>query len=452
MAARAPRVSAARAMDMTNTGFAPQVAVVGLWHLGSVTAASLASVGIATVGYDPQSDVVDALSRGEPPLFEPGLAELVVAGTASGLLQFSSDPASVGAAPVVWIAWDTPVDDEDRADVDFVLRGVEGLFPHLHDEALVIVSSQVPVGSVARLEQAYRAACPGGRVSFASTPENLRLGKAIEVFTRPDRIVMGVRTPRDAERITALLAPLPAPIEWMRVESAELTKHAINAFLATSVAFINELARLAERSGGDAREVERALKTDVRIGPRAYVKPGGAYAGGTLARDIGYLIARGQAVGTSTPFFDGVRSSNDVHRAWALEALERAFPDLSGAKVTVLGLTYKPGTDTLRRSSSVELCAGLIERGVAVTAFDPMVTRASADLPAGVTLAADAASALADADAVVVATEWPEFRTLDADALSAGRADTLVLDASGFLAKALQGDTRVRYVMVGTAE
>lgn len=439
-------------MDTSSGTVLPQVAVVGLWHLGSVTAACLASVGIPTIGFDPQPEVIDALGRGEPPLFEPGLSELVKAGLASGLLRFSSDVASIREAPVVWIAWDTPVDDEDRADVDFVLRHVEGLFPVLRDETLVIVSSQVPVGTVARLEQAYRTAHPEGRVTFASSPENLRLGKAIEVFTHPDRIVMGVRTPRDAERVKVLLAPLSAPIEFMRVESAELSKHAINAFLATSVAFINELARLAERSGGDAREVERALKTDVRIGSRAYVKPGGAYAGGTLARDIGYLIARGDAVGTATPFFEGVRASNDVHRAWALEALERAFPGLTGVKVTVLGLTYKPGTDTLRRSSSVELCAGLIQRGVRVTAFDPMVRRASADVPSGVTLAADAASALAEADAIVVATEWPEFRTLDAEVLSAGRKDTLVLDASGFLAKALQGDSRLRYVMVGTAE
>lgn len=439
-------------MTATSGPVAPQVAVVGLWHLGTVTAACLASVGIPTVGCDPQVAVTDALGRGEPPLFEPGLAALLEAGLASGLLRFSSDVTSISAAPVVWIAWDTPVDEEDRADVDVVLRGVEELFPVLHDDALVIVSSQVPVGSVARLEQSYRSAHPEGRVTFASSPENLRLGKAIEVFTHPDRIVMGVRTERDAERIKALLAPLSAPIEFMRVESAELSKHAINAFLATSVAFINELARLAERSGGDAREVERALKTDVRIGPRAYVKPGGAYAGGTLARDIGYLIARGEAVGTSTPFFEGVRRSNDVHRAWALEALTRAFPDLTGVKVTVLGLTYKPGTDTLRRSSSVELCAALIQRGVRVTAFDPMVRQASADVPSGVTIAADAVSALAAADAIVVATEWPDFRTLDADAVSAGRHDRLVLDASGFLAKALQDDSRLRYVMVGTAE
>lgn len=432
--------------------FVPRVAVVGLWHLGSVTSACLASLGIATLGFDPQTPVIEGLSRGEPPLHEPGLADLVKAGLAAGRLRFSSDPAALTAAPFVWVAWDTPVDDQDRADVDAVLQGVEALFPVLHPEALVIVSSQVPVGSVARLEEAYRRAVPEGRVSFASSPENLRLGKAIEVFTRPDRVVFGVRTSQDADRIRELLAPLAAPLEFMRVESAELSKHAINAFLATSVVFINELARLAERSGGDAREVERALKTDVRIGSRAYVKPGGAYAGGTLARDIGYLIAQGEAVGVDTPLFAGVRASNDTHRGWALAALRMLLPSLRGARIAILGLTYKPGTDTLRRSSAVELCEGLVAEDAQVTAFDPLVRAGADGLPAGVRLAGDASAALLDADAVVVATEWPEFRQLTADAFAAARTSTPVLDASGFLATALQGDRRLQYVTVGTAE
>ncbi|WP_157899624.1 UDP-glucose dehydrogenase family protein [Luteitalea pratensis] len=432
--------------------FVPRVAVVGLWHLGSVTSACLASLGIATLGFDPQASVTEGLSRGEPPLHEPGLADLVKAGLAAGRLRFSSDPAALASAPFVWVAWDTPVDDQDRADVGAVLQGVEALFPVLHPEALVIVSSQVPVGSVARLEKAYRRTLPEGGATFASSPENLRLGKAIEVFTRPDRVVFGVRTSGDADRIRELLAPLAAPLEFMRVESAELSKHAINAFLATSVVFINELARLAERSGGDAREVERALKTDVRIGSRAYVKPGGAYAGGTLARDIGYLIAQGQAVGVETPLFDGVRASNDAHRGWALAALRLLLPSLRGARISILGLTYKPGTDTLRRSSAVELCEGLVAEDAQVTAFDPLVRAGADGLPAGVRLVGDASAALLDADAVVVATEWPEFRQITADTFAATRTSTPVLDASGFLATALQGDRRLQYVTVGTAE
>ncbi len=269
------------------------VAVAGLWHLGTVTAACLASRGIATLGYDPDPDVVAGLAAGRPPLFEPGLEDLVRDGLKNGALRFSADRAALAEAGIVWVAWDTPVDEEDRADVEFVIAEVTALFPHLKDDALVLVSSQLPVGSVSRLEQAYATSVPSGQASFACSPENLRLGKAIEAFTKPDRVILGVRSEKDADRVRTLLAPFSPPIEVVRVESAEMTKHALNAFLATSVAFINEIARLGEVVGADAREVERALKSDVRIGPRAYVRAGGAYAGGTLARDVSYLIEQG---------------------------------------------------------------------------------------------------------------------------------------------------------------
>ena len=326
----------------------PSVAVAGLWHLGTVTAACLASRGISTLGYDPDPEVVAGLAAGRPPLFEPGLEDLVREGVKNGTLRFSNDRAALAEAEIVWVAWDTPVDEEDRADVEFVIAQVITLFPHLKDDALVLVSSQLPVGSVRRLEQAYATLMPSGHASFACSPENLRLGKAIEAFTKPDRVILGVRSEQDADRVRRLLAPFSPTIEVVRVESAEMTKHALNAFLATSVAFINEIARLGEVVGADAREVERALKSDVRIGPRAYVRAGGAYAGGTLARDVSYLIEQGEARGHRMPLFHGVRDSNDLHRGWAYDALVRTVGQLSGHSIAVLGLTYKPGTDTLR--------------------------------------------------------------------------------------------------------
>lgn len=427
-----------------------RVAVAGLWHLGTVTAACLASRDIATVGYDVDPATVAALQAGTPPVFEPGLEDLVRHGLARGTLRFTATPADVASADILWVAWDTPVDEEDRANVQLVVDRVTALFPHLKDDALVLVSSQVPVGTTRELEAAFARARPDTHVSFACSPENLRLGKAIEVFTKPDRVVVGVRSARDADRLRALLAPFTSNVEVVRVESAELTKHALNAYLATSVAFINEIARVAELVGADTREVERGLKSDIRIGPRAYVKPGGAYAGGTLARDIAYLIERGTGLGRPMDLVRGVRASNDAHREWAFDTVARLLGPLAGRTVAVLGLTYKPGTDTVRRSAAIELCRRLVDAGARVVAHDPKVRVLPGDVAAGIRLVETPSAAMDDADAVVIATEWPEFRSLTADDFAGGRASTAVVDASGFLAPALSGDGRLRYAMVGT--
>jgi UDPglucose 6-dehydrogenase len=425
-----------------------KVCVYGLWHLGSVTAACVAE-HFPTIGLDPEAAVVAGLREGQPPIFEPGLAELLRQGLDAGRLQFSSDLASVAAADVVWVTFDTPVNQDDQADVDFVVRRVEALFPHLANGAVVLVSSQVPVGTTARLEKSFAGAANGRRVDFACSPENLRLGKALDVFRKPDRIIVGARTEAARARIGELLAPIGRPIQWMRVESAEMTKHAVNAFLATSVVFINEIAAACEATGADAKEVERGLKSEARIGPGAYLGPGAAFAGGTLARDVAFLLAMGARFGFDTPLFSGVKQSNDVHRGWARRRLGELLGPLQGKAIGVLGLTYKANTDTLRRSESVALCRWLVERGARVRAHDPSIKARDPELPEALTLAATVDDAIRGADAVVVATEWPVFRELTADRLHAAAPNALVLDAGRFLAGNLGSDARVRYFAVG---
>ena len=378
--------------------------------------------------------------------------ELVRQGLDAGRLQFTSDIARVADVDVVWVTFDTPVNENDEADVESVVRHVEALFPHLANGAVVMISSQVPVGTTARLERSFAAVAAGRRVDFACSPENLRLGKALDVFRKADRIVVGARTDEARARIGELLAPLGRPIQWMRVESAEMTKHAINAFLAASVVFINEIAAACEATGADAKEVERGLKSETRIGPGAYLGPGGAFAGGTLARDIAFLLGLSARFGFTTPLFAGVKQSNDGHRLWARRRLETLLGGAAGKTVAVLGLTYKPNTDTLRRSESVALCHWLVQQGANVRAHDPAIKGPDtpAELPAGLTLVASADEALRDADAVVIATEWPAFRELTADRIAAGGRRPLVLDANRFLAGTLANDARVRYVAVGT--
>jgi UDPglucose 6-dehydrogenase len=427
-----------------------KVCVLGLWHLGTVTAACLAAGGHDVTGLDFDSVVVSSLAAGNPPLFEPGLEDLVKAGLASGSLRFTTTAAAaLAAAEVVWITYDTPVDDADRADVDYVVERTARLFPDLQSGALVLISSQLPVGTTRRLERLFADTSNGGSVGFGYSPENLRLGRAIDVFMHPDRVVAGVRSSSDRDKVTRLFQPFTDRIEWMSIESAEMTKHALNAFLATSVTFINEIAALCEQVGADATDVERGLKSETRIGPGAYLSPGGAFAGGTLARDVLVLSKLGQAHGVATHLLSAVKSSNDVHRHWAEQRLSQLLGGLADRTIGVWGLTYKPGTDTLRRSSAVELCRWLHAQRARVRAYDPVVRALPADLAAQVELADSAAAAADGASALVVATPWPEYRTIAPGDIAARMVRRLVLDASRFLGETLGRHEDIEYVSVG---
>lgn len=426
-----------------------KVAVVGLWHLGLVIAASLAAADHEVIGLADDDEEAIALSRGELPIQEPGLDEAVRDGVARGTLRFTADREVLRDREVVWIAYDTPIDEDDRADVAAVLGAIDSLFPFLGASALVMISSQVPVGSTAAVERAYRAVFPTGSATFAYSPENLRLGQALAAFQQPDRVVVGVRADDDREQIARLLGPFTQRIEWMGVESAEMTKHALNAWLALSVAYINEIATLCEQVGADAQDVSRGLKSDVRIGSRAYLSPGASFAGGTLARDLAFLADLADQCGTPIDVAPAVRRSNDRHRAWPQRRLAEVFPDLRGRSIAILGLTYKPHTSTLRGSSAIALCAWLVQQGARVAVWDPAVPSLPPELSDVVERCASPEQALRGAAAAVVATEWPALAAIRAEDVLALMAQPIVLDASRFLEAQLGSDPRIRYVSVG---
>jgi UDPglucose 6-dehydrogenase len=424
-----------------------KVSVFGLWHLGTVTGVCLAG-HFTVAGIDPDAARIAELAAGRPPLFEPGLEDSLRDCLSSETLSFTTDPAAASDSDVVWVTFDTPVDDNDVADFGYVEEQIVTLFPHLRDGSVLLISSQTPVGFTRRVQDRFRAAQPGKDVGFAYSPENLRLGQALEVFRRPDRIVAGVSRPQDRATLEALFAPFSQNLIWMSVESAEMTKHAINAFLATSVAFINEVAVLCEAVGADSREVERGLKSEARIGPRAYLRAGAAFAGGTLARDIRFLSEIGRRHEAPVRLLEAVGSSNDGHKRWTERKLERELAPLRGRTVAVLGLTYKPGTDTLRRSSAIELCRWLIAQGASIHAYDPMVKALPAELSGHIVMSDSAAAAVSGADAVVLGTPWPEFRAQAvtiAEAMNTG----VLLDAGGFLEEPLASNGSIRYVTVG---
>jgi len=426
-----------------------KICVQGLWHLGSVTAACLASVGHDISGLDSDSNTIKKLAMGKAPIFEPGLDELLQSGITNEKIKFFISPAeALVGVEVLWVTFDTPVDDEDLADVGYVLTQIKASLPFLAEGAMVLVSSQMPVGSIYKLEVFAHQNLPTKKLSFAYSPENLRLGKALDVFLNPDRIVVGVRNEHSRHVLEKLLTPITNSLEWMSVESAEMTKHAINAFFAISVTFANEIAAICEFVGADAKEVERGLKTEARIGHKAYVSPGGPFAGGTLARDISFLCIESHLHQLNTPLLSAVRPSNNEHKNWVQRKLQQHFGVLSGVTVAIWGLTYKPETDTLRRSLAVELCDWLLKQGAKVRVYDPAVKLLPEHWASKVFQCTTALDAVMDADALVVGTEWPEFKQSVLGLANKARLGLLVIDANRHLQEQIL-QSGFKYIAVG---
>ena len=419
-----------------------KIVVQGLWHLGCVTAACSAR-HFDVVGLDFDPTTIASLRRGQAPLAEPGLNELISAGLAAGKLSFTSDASQACAsADVLWVTYDTPVNDDDVSDLAAVLSPLKRALPFLRSGAIVLISAQLPVGTCAALEKEFP------NLQFASSPENLRLGKALDAFEKAERVIIGTRDDKPRKLLTTLFAPFTSQVIFMRTESAEMVKHALNSFLALSITFINEVARLCEHTGADAKEVAQGLKSEPRIGPRAYLGPGGPFAGGTLARDVVTLSQIGAAKGEKLSVIPAIKQSNDLHRGWSLRRLHAVLGGLQGRMIAVLGLVYTPGTDTLRRSAAVELCRALIAAGARVQAFDPAVQTASTEL-GGIVLAKSVAESLNGADAAVVCTEWPEFRQAEWVAATSAMRRRIIVDANRFLEKQLAPVAGVEFISVG---
>ncbi len=427
-----------------------KIAVAGLWHLGTVYAACLASCGHDVVAFDDPARIAE-LRAGHLPVAEPGLAELFAQGVSQGRLRLVSSLADLAESELVWVCYDTPVDSEGRADSQFVIDRIADLIAAAKPSALILVSSQVPVGTVRRLRSTYSAICIEKAITFGYSPENLRLGSAISYFMNPDRIVVGLEFEDDRTRVLDALIPFTSNIVFMSVASAEMVKHALNGFFATSVAFINEIAMLCEKVGADCVEVERGLKSDMRIGSKAYLHPGGAFAGGTLLRDLMFLMNEGESRGLEPFLLRGVLQSNTYHASWTSRKVQSILGDLHGSKIAVLGLTYKPGTNTLRGSTSVDFCEWAAKSGAEVCAYDPAVTVLPETIDRGVQLCASAADALVGADVAIVNTPWPDFLELTVSDFMHSMKVPRIIDGSRFLESKLrsQGMGAIEYIGIG---
>jgi UDPglucose 6-dehydrogenase len=427
------------------------VCIVGIWHQGAVAAACLADAGFTVIGVEADRATAALLSGGRAPLFEPGLDELLAEGIASGRLTFTSDVAAVGIAATVMVMFDTPVDDNDDVDLSLLMSMVRAMAPHLRPDCRVLVTAQVPVGTCDRILETIREINPAAPAGIAYSPENLRLGQAIELYRHPQLPVLGSDDPATLDHLEAVLSELHA--EWIRVDlrTAEMIKHALNAFLAMSVAFGNEIADICDLVGADGQQVSSALRREPRIGARAMILPGLGFAGGTLARDIRALQSAAADLDHETALLDGIRRANEAHNRVVISALVRRLGSLTGRRIGILGLTYKPGTSTLRRSLSLEVAAQIAARGADVAAFDPRADAEELSAHPYIATVAEPLAVAEGADAVVIMTPWPEFRDLDYAAMSRRMNRALLLDPSNLLDARTMAELGFEYVGIGRA-
>ncbi len=387
-----------------------RIAIIGSGYVGLVSGACFADFGHAVVAVDNDPDKVAMLRRGEMPIFEPGLADLVASNVRAGRLSFTTDlAAAVASAAVVLIAVGTPSRRGDgHADLSYVYGAAREIAANLSGPTVVVTKSTVPVGTGDEVERIMREIDPGAEVSVASNPEFLREGAAIEDFKRPDRIVLGVEDDQ-------------APIVWTSRRTAELTKYAANAFLATKITFINEIADLCEQVGADVQEVARGIGLDKRIGPK-FLHAGPGYGGSCFPKDTLALIKTGQDHGASLRIVEAVAAVNDQRkRSMAKKVTAACGGSLRGKVIAVLGLTFKPNTDDMRDAPSLSLISALQDGGAIVRTYDPEGMEAARRLLDGIAFASDPYECADGADALVIVTEWDAFRALDL-----GRIKTLM--------------------------
>jgi len=411
-----------------------KVCVIGLWHLGSVVSVCLADLGYVVVGVDKDSAVVKNLNRGSPPLFEPGLEESLRSNLDSRRLSFTTDlSAALKGSNYALITLDTPVNEKDEVDLSEIFAISTELSRCLENHSLIIVSSQVPVGTCEQIKSVIAQNNPSLDFDIAYSPENLRLGEAIQRFKNPERIVIGAESKSTLDKVEDFFAPISAPKVRMNLRTAEMTKHALNAFLATSISFANEIANLCDELGADALKVAEALRLDGRIGPKAPLLPGLGFAGGTLARDLKVLESLGNNCSYETHLISSVLKVNEQQNKIVGRKLKKVYGSIKGLTIGVLGLTYKAGTSTLRRSAALEIIKDLMDNGAVVKAYDPKADLEEIKLHKEFQFCSNPYMVARRADALVIVTDWPEFKILDFDSIKSAMKKPVLIDTKNML-------------------
>ncbi len=430
-----------------------RIAIVGLWHLGCSIAASWLRLDQQVTAVEFDGRVVTGLREGRAPLFEPGVDETFAAALEQGKLAITDRPEGVQGCEFVFVAYDTPVREDDTSDLTPIRSAVERIAPHLAGNAIVIMSAQLPVGEARRLRGRLQQAAPTAELVYS--PENLRLGEAMACYLKPGHIVIGAETSAASDRVAALFSPMQAKIFRMNLPSAEMTKHCINSFLATSVTLANQWADIAAATGADFGDVAGVLRTDPRIGEKAYVTPGIGFSGGTLGRDLRVLdeVSR-ETLGGSAPVFGQVWEYNQRRVDVVARRADAILGGLRGRRLALLGMTYKPGTSTLRRSLPLAVARDVLAKGAVAAAHDPRADWNETAPPAGLRVADSPYSAAKDADLVILLTEWPEYREMDFGRLAAQMHQRLLFDTKDFLRPCREAlaTAGLRHIVLGSSQ
>jgi UDPglucose 6-dehydrogenase len=413
-----------------------RVTMIGTGYVGLVSGACFADFGHTVVCVDKDPSKIERLNRGEIPIFEPGLDQLVADNVKAGRLSFAVDGSqAIRDAEIVFIAVGTPTRRGDgHADLSYVYAAAEEIAGLIQDFTVIVTKSTVPVGTGDEVEAIMRRANPDAQFAVVSNPEFLREGAAIEDFKRPDRVVIGVEDDRARAAMAELYRPLSLnefPVVYTSRRTSELIKYAGNGFLAMKITFINEIADLCEKVGADVQQVARGIGLDGRIGSK-FLNPGPGYGGSCFPKDTIALVRTAQQYGAPVRLIETTVEVNDARKLAMAEKIRTAMVgpggDIAGKTVAVLGLTFKPNTDDMRDSPSLAIIPALQAMGARVTAFDPEGMKEAGHLLQDVAFAGGPYEAATGADAVVILTEWNQFRALDLLRLRGLMARPLMID------------------------
>jgi len=410
-----------------------KLAVIGTGYVGLVSGVCFSEFGFHVTCVDKDGDKIAKLQQQIMPIYEPGLEQLVESNRKAGRLSFSTDLAqAVKNADAVFIAVGTPTKESDgQVDLSALHAVAKEVAKHLHDETLIVIKSTVPVGTNREIAKMISEANPGADFDIASNPEFLREGTAIEDFMSPDRIITGVDSKRAKDMLTRLYEPIclnGAQMIFTTFESAEMIKYAANAMLAARIAFINEIADLCERTGANIRDVAKGIGLDKRIGDR-FLQPGPGYGGSCFPKDTLALKEMAEKAGCPSRIVEAVIQSNDERKQHMAEKIITAAGGVKGKTIAVLGVTFKPGTDDMRESPSLVIIPALLQAGANIRAYDPQgMKEAAKHLKGNITWCNDVYAAMEQADAMVILTEWNEFRSLDLKKVKSLLKTLLVVD------------------------
>ena len=437
-----------------------KITVIGTGYVGLVTGTCLAEVGNKVLCLDLDVDKINTLNNGGMPIHEPGLLDMVQRNVAAGRLSFTANvEESVAWGQIQFIAVGTPPDEDGSADLQYVTDAARNIAKYMTDYKVVIDKSTVPVGTADKVSAAMteELAKRGADFPFSilSNPEFLKEGAAVEDFMRPDRIVIG----SDDERASTMMRILYAPfvrnhnrVIFMDVKSAELTKYAANCMLATRISFMNELANLADKLGADIEQVRIGIGSDPRIGYH-FLYPGSGYGGSCFPKDVQALIRTADGVGQPMKVLNAVEYANDAQKQILLEKIKSKFgTNLSGMKFALWGLAFKPNTDDMREASSRAVIEGLWDMGATVTAYDPVAMTESKRIygnDARLNYADSSTAALDGADALVIVTEWKEFRSPDFDHIKAALKTPVIFDGRNMYTPSQVKDAGLEYFSIG---